>query len=401
MKTNFKKLAVQAGVAAAMAAGSMAASAQIDSVPATAQLVPLFYYNYAGIDTDVRIVVPKSVGADTVIGLMSGGNAPSTKWAVANPTLNNGAAIHWFWMNQDSQEMLDGTVAVSPDDEVWLSAAEIDNRIGTGSFSGTPGYLVIVNDSAAYGGAPTFHFAADAYLDNDQFAYPSLPSQLSLPVLAMNDAADGAVNAPTPGNQVVESGLAAANGPDASPLFSAIRTGVVEPLGAPAANYRVVDVPMFTAGGHYGAHHNVLVIWSDRNDADSLNIPTLYAVDHHEQQVSFPGFNLNQELNLVPVPSSVDAWEVIGGMEGAIGISDVYAAAPLTAASSRALTDGFLKLVMPAEQGAPAGFNPTGLLGGAFASVVVFNIPVAADILNPATDVPVNAIDTGFFTSAQ
>lgn len=392
MKTNFKKLAVQAGVAAAMAAGSMAASAQIESVPATAQLVPLFYYNDNGIDTDVRIVVPKSVGADTVIDLMDGGLNAGTKWAVANPALVSGAAIHWFWMSAQSTEMLDGTVAVSPDDEEWLSAAQIDHRIGTGSLSGTPGYLIIVNDSAAFGGAPTFQFAADAYIDNDQFAYPSLPSQLSLPVLGMNDAADSAISIPTPGNQVIEAPALVSGGPDASPLFSGIRTSAT----LPGANFRVVDVPMFTAGGRFGSHHNVIVVWSDRNLADSLNIPTLYAVDHHEQAVSFPGFELENELNFVVVPASTDSWNLIGGLEGAMGIDDSYSNI-VSSASSRTLTDGFLKLVMPAEA-LPVG---AGLEPGAYSSVVIFNVPVAADVLNPSTDAPINAIDTGFFTSAQ
>lgn len=392
MKTNFKKLAVQAGVAAAMAAGSMAASAQIESVPATAQLVPLFYYNNAGIDTDVRIIVPKSVGADTVIDLMDGGLSAGTQWAVANPALNQAAAIHWFWMSAQSIEMLNGTVAVSADDEAWLTAATIDNTIGTGSLSGVPGYLVIVNDSAAFGGAPTFQFAADAYIDNDQFAYPSLPSQLSVPVLGMNDAADSAIGIPTPGNQVIEAPALVSGGPDASPLFSGIRTSAT----LPGANFRVVDVPMFTAGGIYGSHHNVVVVWSDRNNADSLNIPTLYAVDKDEQAVSFPGFTLTNELNFVVVPASTDSWNLIGGLEGAIGIDDSYSNI-VSSASSRTLTDGFLKLVMPTEA-LPVG---AGLEPGAYSSVVIFNLPVAADILYPSTDAPINAIDTGFFTSAQ
>ena len=395
MKTNFKKLAVQAGIAAAMAAGSMAASAQIENVPATAQLVPLFYYNEAGIDTDVRIVVPKSVGADTVIDLMDGGLRAGTRWAVANPALVAGAAIHWFWMSPTSTEMLDGTIAVTPDDEEWLSAAEIDHHIGTGSLSGVPGYLILVNDSAAFGGAPTFQFAADAYIDNDQYAFLSLPNQLSLPVLGMNDAADSAISIPTPGNQVIEAPALISGGPDASPLFSGIRTSAT----LPGANFRVVDVPMFTAGGRFGAHHNVIVAWSDRNDAASLNIPTLYAVDHHEQAVSFPGFDANNELNFIVVPASNESWDAIDGLEGAMGINDSYANAIniVTSASSRALTDGFLKLVMPAEA-LPVG---AGLEPGAYSSVVIFNIPVAADILNPSTDAPINAIDTGFFTSAQ
>ena len=138
------------------------------------------------------------------------------------------------------------------------------------------------------------------------------------------------------------------------------------------------------------------MVWSDRNNADSLNIPTLYAVDHNELAVSFPGVNLDNELNFVVVPASTDSWNLIGGLEGAMGIDDSYSNI-VSSASSRTLTDGFLKLVMPAEA-LPVG---AALEPGAYSSVVIFNIPVAADILNPATDAPVNAIDTGFFTSAQ
>ena len=410
MKTNFKKIALQAGVSAALAAGSMAASAEITSVPAPAQLVPLFYYNTAGVDTKVRITVPKSVGSDTVIGILSGeaygvDNIPaSTKWNVASAGLAGSPAVHWFWMDYKSNELLDGTIKVTPDDEEFISAeaaAAAASSVATVPTSGQAGYLILVNESASLGGAPTFQFAADAWVENTNTSV-SLPTQVSIPVYALADDVDN-TTFPTPANNVIENNGA----PDASPIHTAIRTSSTNP----EFNVRVVDVPLFKnneLATHTYEYLNTLVVWSDRNGADSLDFKTdnqpFYFVDSDENQQSVPGKDMPNELNFLQV-----GWKngySFGGntynLSTVLGVADTYAATSLNAVSAQASygtfedkSGGFLKLVLQNEQ-VPAG----AVLDGAYSSVVIFNVPVAVGTggQNPGTT---DAVDTGFFTSAQ
>ena len=112
MKTNFKKLAILAGTTAAMAAGSMSAHAVITAVPAPAQLIPLFYYNNYlaanAVATTVRVTVPKSVGADTVINLLGAPIASSTTWNSTFAGVTTTSKIHYYVMNANSKEVYDG-----------------------------------------------------------------------------------------------------------------------------------------------------------------------------------------------------------------------------------------------------------------------------------------------------
>jgi hypothetical protein len=285
-----------------------------------------------------------------------------------------------------------------------LSAHDIDRfQHGSGKLNGVPGYLVIVDAEASSGRAPTFQFAADAFIENDNGYTISLPQEFSIPTYGLNDAIDLPNDQVRPGNQVIESGPSFVDGPDASPIFTAIRTSTTAIPGFDA-NVRVVDVPMFNSGNH----SNVIVVWSDRNNAESLwnnpslsCAPTWYAIDDDEQSTSFTGTCLPNELNFVVVPDRNDYFTATGGLLGNLGINDNYANLVNTGnASARTLTDGFLKLVLPTETGAvPAGAAP-----GSYSSVIMFNIPVgaydpAAQNPTPDTDTPVEAVDTGFFST--
>ena len=260
MKTNFKKLAILAGATATMAAGSMSAHAVITSIAAPAQLVPFFYWNSGkGIDTAVRIQTPKSVGADTVISLLGGSIAASTSWSTAASTLPN--SVHYTVMTNRSTEVCDGAISVTGDSEVYLEASEDFGRCAT---SGVPYYLLLTNESARFGGAPTFQFEADAWLENDQTGGANgLSSSVAIPVLAMTDTAD-TTTYPTPSNNVIENYPTSAGGPIASPIHTGIRTSST----TAGLIYRVVDVPVFDTRDHY----NTLIAWADRNSvAGSAN----------------------------------------------------------------------------------------------------------------------------------
>ena len=177
MKTNFKKLALVAGVTAAMAGGSMTAQAVIQSAPGQAQLIPLFFWNYGpntapvgnnsaatGANTVVRVTVPKSLGGNTVVNLLNPGPSPTSaneadgdsdlSPVIENPTnyleggnnnqplnlngLTNTANaidatafpnsfIHWYFLDVRSNHVANGKVPVSQDDAVILSANCLGN----------------------------------------------------------------------------------------------------------------------------------------------------------------------------------------------------------------------------------------------------------------------------------
>ena len=439
---NFKKLAVLMGATAAVAMGSSAANAAITSVPAAAQLVPLFYFNSGtagltaatgtgapspqgsgngSVDTIVRVIVPRSVGTDTVINILSdyaygGPIAPSTKWAVNS----NGSAqaVHYFWMDNRSVEIANKTVNVSSDQELFISAAAEGALFSIPSSKA--GYLILTNDSAFQGGAPNFLFAADAWLVNNTYS-PGLPSTISIPVFGMNDAVDTA-STPTPSNNVVES-HAYVTDPVASPIHTAIRTNST----TTGNNLRVVDVPLFDniPGTPFG-YNNILVAWSDRNDCagytnisvgylstacanpSSLRNIEVYGVNTTENQLSLPWMSLANQLNFVAMDftfgAATNAPNLQNNLSDMIGVNDAYGAT--YGQSPLAIDDGFVKLILKAPP-LPAASSTQ----GSYASVILFNIPVAINTgYVPGTPNPVWGTslvspqlgnDTGFFSTAQ
>lgn len=372
MKTNFKKLAILAGTTAAMAAGSMSAQAVITSVPAPAQLIPLFYYNStAGVDTAVKVIVPKSVGADTVINLLAGAIPPSTSWSTTTSALPS--KIHYFVMNYQSKEVINGAIPVTGDDEVYIEAGDF-----SGLSSGTPYYLILTNESAQLGGAPTFQFNADAWIENDAATGTTgLPATVYIPVLGLADTADSTSN-PTPLNNVIENYPTSAGGPIASPIHTAIRTSST----TPGLIYRVVDVPVHDTV----THSNTLIAWADRNATSSLVnglSGKLYSLDRDEVLASLGTYSFPNQLNIVKL-----------GYTGTnpLGITDSYANVSSISNISTATRGGFLKLVGDSTAAASA----TGLAAGAYSSVVLFSIPTSYVV--GSEDSSEFAVDTGFFT---
>ncbi|MCF7968855.1 MAG: hypothetical protein K9K68_06800 [Methylococcaceae bacterium] len=417
MNVKFKKLAMQAGITAALAGASLSAHAVITAVPAPAQLVPLFMWSGETptaafqIDTEVRVIAPRAVGADTVIDLLGGSSVDTqSSWNGIQTGLSTSSAsttsiIHWFFMDVNSNEVVNSNFRVTPDDEVYFSAATLGSgttvvSVGTGLIpEGQPGYLIMVNESAYLGGAPTFSFSAEAWLANEGDVTNGLPSSVVIPVLGMADTAD-TTTYPTPTNNVIENyASAGAGGPIASPIHTGMRTSST----LDGANYRVFDIPMYPVGlAAEGDYANVIVAWADRNYAAAIaNPPTpeiknglsgrLFTLNNGEVQTSNGRLTLPNQLNIVPVVPAENA--------GQVGpFSSMYTAL-LSNVTFGALTNGgFLKFVVDTVD-LPVDWTQQ----GAYSSVVIFNVPVAltsgAASTRYADDNAELAIDTGFFSS--
>ena len=429
MKTNFKKLAVLAGTTAVMAAGSMSAHAVITSVPAPAQLVPLFYYSTANnIDTEIRVVVPRTVGSDTVINLLGGITTPPTavsgSWNATNASLSVAATarIHWFWMDQESAEVVNSSFPVTADDEIYFSAANMPCQIvGSSSCTtlapqltnGQAGYLILTNESAAQGGAPTFAFSADAWLENGGAPLNGLASAYYIPVLGLADAADTITTYPTPTNNVVEAySSTVADGPIASPIQTGMRTSST----LAGSTYRVIDVPIFPLAPSAqttvstfspGPYANFIVAWADDNGLGNGLSGKLYTVNNSEVQVSNGTFSLPYQLNTFCVAATSSSTTTLSTCGVSTAFSDLYStnalSNPTTTSTgyiaptlSNLANGGFLKLVIDAPVlpvAAPAQ-------QGAYSSVVIFNLPLqgsgTAGVQDDSTEI---AVDTGFFSA--
>lgn len=411
MKSNFKKLAVVAGMA--MAAGSMSAQAVITSVASPAQLVPLFYFNNTSgnaIDTTVRIFAPKSVGSDTVINLLGGSLVSATSLSAQssgfNVSSNTKTVLHYFVLDQSSVEVVNGPITFTPDDESYYTASTINPGVLA---SGTPYYLVLTNQTAINGGAPVVQFGADAWITSTaNTALNTLGTSTAIPVLGLADTVD-TVAYPTPTNNVVEARsltVATTGSVIASPINTGIRTGST----TAGLNFRVVDVPVFlasqpgvvstadasAASPAVGTGYvNTLVAWSDRNVTQTGFGPTysknglsgtLDGYDFDENGGSLGVFSFPKQLNIVALGYSTD--RATPTAVNAIGILDKYTI-DINAANNigSAANDGFLKLTIDAVP-VPAGASSQ---PGAYSSVVLFNVPVG--------NVTAPAVNTNTFTN--
>jgi hypothetical protein len=397
MKTNFKKLALTAGVTAALAVGSMSAHAVITAVPAPAQLVPLFYWSDTADggswDTSVRITVPKAVGYDTVINLLAGDiktsesySTPSTAFKPVviggNTKLTN--SIHWYWMDNRSGELQNGDITVTPDDTVYLSARAVYEAAG-GAENGRAGYLILANTSAISGGAPEFQFAADAWVEN--YGDAAYPDTFSIPVLGLSDAADTTAY-PTPTNNLIEAyDSSVNNGPIASPIHTGMRTSST---AFTAPYYRVIDVPIHST--FY--HTNTLVAWSDRNGGLSGKAA---GIGPDEEFLSTPNISLPNQLNIVRLGNNWPNGKYTLGLANqcATGTCAKFVDQQVATYTNlgEAKNGGFLKLILD-----PPALPAEGLPAGAYSSAILFNVPglVAGSMADH--DAPNLGIDTGFFT---
>lgn len=406
MKTNFKTLALQAGIGAALAAGSMSASAVITAVPAPAQLIPLFYYSNdittsaLNVDTAVRVIVPQSVGTDTVIGIMRGdsnltaqANWNSSQQFGTTPTAAN--TLHYWVMDINSREIFNSALPVTLDDELYFYASTLPGFTAN-VVSGAPTYLLLTTQAAVNGGNPDYMFTAEAWLENtSNFATAGsasgIATAVNIPVLGLADAADS-TNAPTPGNNVIEAylGIPGAAGPIASPVHTGIRTGGT----ANGANFRVVDVPVHGSVAGAETESTTIVAWTDANNRYT-NIG-LYAVDRAEIETSRGTTSLPNQLNFLNVGYANTSNSIAAGRIGPVGIADNYTT---NLGNTGLANGGFFKMVVPAVAPPADWVEP-----GAYSSMVVFTIPATFgsgtaqyDAAAPTTDGSEIALDTGWF----
>lgn len=327
MKTNFKKLASSAAVTAALATGSMSAQAIIVGVPGEGFLVPFAVATtaanpdpiYGEMDTVVRIVVPASIGRDTVLDFTAPHTSPTNPVAGGAKELPEAAAlekgnyIHWTFMDSRSRHVLNGEFPVTADDVAVFDWQDIVNA--NGQLSGVTGYLVFQTLAGFNGEDANFSFFADAYFttganDPDNFN-DDYWSSVNIPALPLADGADTGQTAPSLSNNIIVGGTSLNT--QVSPLVSGIRTSIVDAT----AQWTVVDLELANSINQpFGAVAqdvgSLLVVWSDRNATNwaSLGVDVF---DDEEQRCSAT-LKLPNELNLVWVPpASVASGAPIGG----------------------------------------------------------------------------------------
>jgi hypothetical protein len=355
MKTNFKKLASSAAVTAALAAGSMSAHAVITSVPGEAFLVPFAVAGtpadaqtsgYGQMDTVVRIVVPASVGLDTVFSFTAPHTSPT------NPVAGGGATelpdqfekyeyIHWYFLNAKSEHILDGDFKVTPDDVAVFDWGQV--VAANPSLANQVGYLVFVTNEGHDGKAANFNFFADAYFvvheNQENLDGPSagdIFNSVNIPALPLADGADGDATAPTLDNNVIEPWSQDVR---VSPLVSGIRTSIVDGK----SQYTIIDMELAKGlNNPFGTNvqdvNSMLVVWNDRNAVNWGGVG-VDVFDSHEQSCSWR-LALPKELNLIWVP--------IGGPSGDLVSNPAYA------------TPGFaqVKANTGSDTGAQVAVNP-------------------------------------------
>jgi hypothetical protein len=341
MKTNFKKLALAAGVTVGMAGVSIPAHAIMVGDPGEAALVPLAVHANGYLNTVVKITVPKSVGNDVISNFYTALNSSPTNGAwnnpgseapgdanlvVGSPTLASncsGAAgattnscVHWYWLDETSVHRANGQIPVSQDD-----VAVFDWRaVSGGNFASQLGYLVFVTEEANYGRAANFSFFTDAWLVVGAAANANV--KVSIPSLPMSDGAD-TTDEPTLSNNVVEYNTSGQLVVRASPLVTGMRT--IWSDGRP--NVYVFDLPLANnyqvPGWNAGT---IAVVWNDRNAGWTgqaqvgpwRDIPA-FRFNNNEAKCS-GRIPLPEEVNLIYIPR-----ELAAGSPAIVGPSETWA----------------------------------------------------------------------------
>jgi hypothetical protein len=431
MKTNFKKLALTAGVTAALAAGSMSAHAIIQAVPGGGQLVPLFFFSSkdigfgAGANTVVKVIVPKSVGVDTLTEylnptLTAAFSVQDFNTITAKPTQatfpykDQGNFIHWTFLNAISQHVVNGEIRVTPEDVLVFDAKGLlQNKY---EWDGAVGYLVLQTkksyDVPAEGA--DFAFAADAWLTTPGTV---TPTAVNIPTLPLADGPD-VTTYPTTFNNIISKPVADSPlvnmYPIVSPIVSGIRTGAV-PTSKPGdpsnTAFSVIDLSF----ADRVTNENLLVVWNDRLYGQA------FAQEYDQDELGCStNLSIPYQLNITKVTTLPSGSGILGAPANALAVEDQYAAwnkvfglpypdytqggtntlcttAYIDSENSRLRDWGFLRLTVQS----PVNPDPTSP-AGAFASAVAFTIPLQASSpaptsVNPTVTPTLIGIERGFF----
>ena len=356
MTSRFKKLAMASAVTIGLAGVALPASAAVLGGAGEALLIPLVVWSGGSfndpdcdrapfppllqciqsgytpaVDTLIEVWVPGSVGWDDIPNIFTAqhttptnGTAPlypDTALTPPDPDLTNPATanISWFWFDQRSVIRDSGTADVSPNDVVQISWTQQ----AQGSHEDQPGYMVIVNTAARNGTDALFSMFGNAWITGAVHFDPPdarpFPSGIgfpliggSIPVLAMNDGADGPNVADNCAHPRLDDSVKYRGGiPCAvSPVVSGFRTNRSDDNGDLFAWDMTMSNRLLPT---------IHVVWVDQNldDAAAINakypgnsafpnpLATVDVYDLNEQSEDVT-VNLPNELNVLWIPP---AWE--------------------------------------------------------------------------------------------
>ena len=311
MNTKFKKLALSAGIAAALGGFSMPSHAIIEGAAGEALLVPLAIYDDVSlVNTIVELTVPGSVGLDTIPNFYTASHSTPTGTSLTfnnpnlsvhgNPTPVVTSGIHWYFFDSRSHHRANGPIPVTADDFVIFDWG-LEVRNGGNSLNGVEGYLVFgtekarLQDGAVAGShaAADFSFFGDAYLvtTNVNLPLPLGVVDAKIPVLPMNDGVDAPGQTKvTVDNQVLYQGNLVH---DVSPLISGMRT--VWSDGIP-------NIVAFDLSLGERQFPSLQVFWNDHNGQGTLlSSPYIASVDvfDDEENECSSSISLPSELNTI------------------------------------------------------------------------------------------------------
>jgi hypothetical protein len=321
-----KKTAIAASVTVALATASLPASSAIFAA-AEGLLVPVFVaeLEIGGMnggaggfrDTEVRVSIPASIGFDGLINNFTAPNTtPTNPNAALSPRMKSFTDpdgymrpqdIAWYWFDQYSGKVIDGTRKVTPDDVEIIRAKDILPPI----WWDEPGYLVIASagsapNAGAKGASMVMFGDARIEVSDDVDNAGADSDWVNLPVLGLTDGPDNGLVMPTKIDNIKFPTLGA---PVVSPLVTGMRTNVSNgKLGATT----VFEMPIAPAAvGPGGAWtDNIHVVWLDMNRFDMTDLfleaclagsPARlggYIYDSDEDRQSWGGC-LPWELNIV------------------------------------------------------------------------------------------------------
>ncbi|EGV19383.1 hypothetical protein [Thiocapsa marina] len=301
MSSNFKKLAIAAGVSAGLAAVSVPSYAVIPGPAGEALLIPLVAHGgdvAGGSNTIIQVTIPGTVGFDSIPNDFT---APNTTPTNPGPTLFPvdadlvpGNAIHWYWFDKESVHRLNRMVPVTADDVVvidWLQASG-------GSFAGQEGYMVIGTEIARTGAAADFAMFGEAWFElySDDTA-DRVGTLAQIPVLPMSDGVDGAFDSPVSKADNVKYNSAGI--PRAvSPLISGMRTNRSDGI--------LNDTTVFNLALSDRNFPSVHVVWLDVNLDDDGRGLGVDVFDSDEFSCS-GSVDLPYELNVIWIPEAFAA----------------------------------------------------------------------------------------------
>jgi hypothetical protein len=270
--TNFKKIALVSGVAAALAGASLPSHAIIEGAAGEALLVPfVLYANPAvgpSINTLISVTTPSAVGRDTIPNFFTAPNStptnpgppvteefdPDLGAAADGKPEDYEAAIHLYFFNERSVELFNTDIPVSPDDLTLINWGDLVEKRAPG-LRGTKGYIVLTTEKASgqWRRAAKFSMFGDAFM-----IWPTNIGLIDtkIPVLPMSDGDDTTgVTQPTVINNVIHNSSGAILA--ASPLASGMRTNLANGV---AGDYTLFDLTM--SNRFLPTLH---VIWVDQN----------------------------------------------------------------------------------------------------------------------------------------